>query len=75
MAAIRSLSRPSISSPASAASRLGTLLRPSAEAVDATLGLAALATGVGIVVTAAYTAANAVLPLALLRGLFGRVIT
>ncbi|MBP1953958.1 hypothetical protein J2752_000839 [Halarchaeum rubridurum] len=60
--------RPSLSSPVRVASRLGARLRPSTETVDATLAFAALGAGVGVVATAAYTAANAVLPLALLRG-------
>ncbi|GGN07556.1 hypothetical protein [Halarchaeum nitratireducens] len=68
-AALRSLPRLSLSSLTRAASRPGTRLRPSAETVDATLALAALGAGVGVVATAVYTAARAVLPLALLRGL------
>jgi len=69
-AALRSFPRPSLPSPVAVASRLGSFLRPSADTVDATLAVAALGTGIGIVATGAYTAANVVLPLALLRGFF-----
>jgi len=43
-------------------------LRPSRRAVDLALGAAALCAGLAIVAGAAYTAADAVLPLALLAG-------
>jgi len=48
-------------------------LRPSRRDVDVALGVTALLVGIGVVATAAYAAADAVLPLALLAG-FGRRI-
>lgn len=47
---------------------LRDVLRPSRETVDLAFGLSAVGLGTGIVATAAVTAADAVLPLAFLKG-------